>query len=293
MTVTILNPIEVRSAIWRILAQPPEHVSHGLLGAGIGILNEALTQVGERLIQAASGAYGKEKIDLTADNRHAVLGFLFTPDNQPYVDGFFHVLNDHQKYALYRWIKPAKPGDTWLPREGFITEARWILSEALQIRAAYKNARWGNEKPAPHISSYLETLTAKLTEGDLFSQLPDGNMVAEGLRQGGQIAFIVQDEGIVTEPPQVDKPKLAWPKPKSIASSPAPNQNEKIKSGMDYVLARLAKIQGEAAFNDQNAARLIGAYDYLIDCGRDQIEPEQGRVDEFLFCLGQYQRAEG
>lgn len=316
MSVSILNPIEVRRAIWKILGKPmPERIPPGLIGAGIGILNDAVTQIGDRLIQDVKGAYGKQKIDLTADNRHTVLGFLLTPDDQPYADGFFHDLNDHQKYAIYRWIKPAKPADAWLPREGFLTEARWILSEALQIKSIYKLARWGTEGVAPPISEYLEGLTIKLTDNDSFCTIGDNGMVAEGLKHGGQITMILEDDNITGQPlcdwcndcpsergvpcpsceklgahPENNPKKPVWPKPKKAELTQS--QRARVLGGLEYTLQRINKIRSEAVFQDTNAVRLLAAFEHIQACGIDQIDPDQSQVDQFLFYVDQYQRAE-
>ena len=123
MTMIPLQPHVVRQRIQEISTRPtPTEFSEGKRGILVNLLNRALSQIDPG-----------SQVDLSADNRYRVLGWLFTPDSEPYQEKHMRDLSPQNLNALWMWVQPWKddsPGSKWDPKESFQREALLILEKA-------------------------------------------------------------------------------------------------------------------------------------------------------------------
>jgi len=157
-------------------------------GAIIGDLNRAVAEwaVPNGLFNGLK--LKKDMQPITDDNRHILLGWLFTPDDGILKPLSTKQLTPQQWHGLDEWIGSEKIGTMWYPRDAFHLEANWILTRAknllhiLELDNPYLTmqesiVRWEQFEPAnetlevepggmiDNAVSYLGATIGKVVEG--------------------------------------------------------------------------------------------------------------------------------
>ncbi len=108
---------------------------------------------------------GKQVLDeqLTDENRYLVLGFLFTPENEPIKLITSSSLTDAEWLAYSMWVRAEKIDNGWQARAAFVVEAQWILNVAKLI-CSWTDHYLRKDKVAHPISAFFPALADRLRE---------------------------------------------------------------------------------------------------------------------------------
>jgi len=161
----ITSPLVVRKTIWYHANAPEAPTIHdpGKIGVIVNVMERELRQIDDTLAD----------LFVIADMRHLILGWLFCPDDQPFVGGIsINSLTPQQVYGLWRWLAPVRTEEhngpniqaghvIWLPRLEFHQELRGVLARAMRDWQTTQIMAMGD-----HPSVSLGDLLAKVDEGE-------------------------------------------------------------------------------------------------------------------------------
>lgn len=138
----VSKPPAVRKRVLEYASRPtPTEFSQERRGATIGDLNRAVAEWAQQRGLFRDVAKKADQVDITDDNRHLLLGWLLTPDDQEFRPMSSKDLTPQQWHGLAEWIGSEKIAGEWRPRDAFVTEANWILTRAKQLQHAIASGR--------------------------------------------------------------------------------------------------------------------------------------------------------